>query len=185
MKPKTKIALEWIANSRWGKWRFKRFNKRVRRLCYSSIDKLPVFNWWRLNDGDLSFLYKDEEQCIEKGHSYVLGLIAKDLYDQFFKEFGFGEKMREIQEKDRYITLLYLEKARDDNQMLLTDIEIAEKELANMKKRDLTEPSNLLEITASIESVLHVSINVESCSVTKFYSYLKLIEKRNPKKDGI
>lgn len=186
MKPGTKIAIQWIANTRWGKWRFRLFDKRVRRLCYNSLDKLPIFNWWQINAGDLSFLYKEEDE-IGKGHAFILGNIAKELTDQFFKEFGFGEKMQEIIEKERQITLLYLEKAKDDNLMLLTDIEIAEKELANLKKRDLTEPVNVHEVTASIESMLHVTIDIEKCPVSKYYSYMKLIEKRNnskPTEDG-
>lgn len=179
MKPGTKIALKWIANSRWGKWRFRLFDKRVRRQCYLTLDKLPIFNWWRINEGDLSFLYKEEGE-IGKGHAFILGNINKELIDQFLKEYS-SEKTKEIAEKERQITLLYLEKARDGNNMLLTDIEIAEKELANLKKRDLTEPANLHEITATIESMLHVTIDIEKCSVSKFYSYMKLIEKKNTK----
>ena len=84
-------------------------------------------------------------------------------------------------EKERQIALLYLEKARDDADWLLTDIEIAEKELSNLKRDNFKEPANLHEITAIIESMLHVTIDVERCSVSKYYSYLKLLEKRNKK----
>lgn len=174
-------GLKWLAGTRFGKWRIKVFTKRVRSLCYTSISKLPIQNWWALNEGNLESLYKDETRDIGKGHKYILSKLSKELYDQFFKEFGFGEKMTEIIEKNRQITLLYLEKVRDNNDMLLTDIEIAEKELLNLQKKNLGAPVNLVEIIAGIESILHVTIDMERCSTEKFYGYLKLLEKRNNK----
>lgn len=181
MQIKKQKTLEWLANIRWGKWRVKRFTERVRSLCYTSITKLPIRNWWALNEGELESLYKEEYRELGKGHKYILTGIYKELMDQFIKSFGLGEKSREIFEKDKEIILLYLRKVRDDDPMLLTDIEIAEKELANLKKDISKEPVNLSEIIASVESILHVTIDMDKCTVEKFYGYMKLLEKRNKK----
>ena len=183
MKPGALKAIKWITNSKWGKWRFKLFNKRVRSLCYSSVDKLPIFNWWRISEGDYSYLYK-EEQELGKGHKYVLMQLYEELLNQFFKDFGFGEKMTEILEKERQWILLCNEKNFTGNDMLLTDMEILEKELINLKKKDTEEPTNSFELTAQMESILKIPIDTEKCPVSKYYSYLKVIEKKRPVKSN-
>ena len=182
MEKKIRLKIiKWLANTRWGKWRMRCFTARVRALCYTSISKMPIVQWWALNEGILESLYKEEYRELGKGHKFILLQVQKELFDQFFKQFGFGEKMVEILKKEREITLLYLRKSAEDNPMLLTDIEIAEKELNKMKKDAFSEPVNLLEIIGQIESILHVTIDIDKCTTEKFYSYLKLIEKRHKK----
>lgn len=174
-------VLKWLSNTKFGKWRFKRFTNRVRSLCYLSIHKMPIINWWALNEGNLESLYKDEYQELGKGHSFILRKVQNELLNQFFKEFGFDEKRLEILKKQREITLLYLQKSAENNPALLTDIEIAEKELANMTRDSLGEPANIYEISGQIKSILGFNFEVNKCTVSEFYGYMKVIEKKNKK----
>ena len=173
-------ALKWLTNTRYGQWRYRRFTNKVRVLCYTSITKLPIMNWWALNEGDIESLYKDQDRDLGKGHAYIMAEITAGLFKEFINKFGIGESEDAIMDKKWECHLYYMQYLSGDK-MKLTDFEIAEKELINMTKDQRKEPTNLVEIVASIESLLHVSIDLEKCTTERFYGYMKLIEKRNKK----
>lgn len=172
--------IKWLINTFLGKWLYKRFENRVRSLCYSSIKKLPITNWWAINEGEIEAVYKDEYRELKKGHAYIMAQIIVELYKEFINEFGIGEEEGEIMDKKWESHIYYMQYLSGDKSKL-TDYEIAEKELINMTKEQRREPANLVEIIASVESSLHVTIDIDKCTTERFYGYMKLIKKRNKK----
>ncbi len=146
----------------------KALRKNWERRYYNHIDELPVYNWWRIHQtNDYSFLLLKPGSY---GSQYLMSVLWKKLYDQYFEKFGLGENFIATLEKKKEIALLKCERWITSDKSLETFIKVAEVELEEMQSLNA---GDFLETKAYIEKVLNFQINMKQTSVSEFYTYLK------------
>lgn len=142
--------------------------KRLESKCYTSIDTLPIYNWWQIHKTDnfKLLLINPYNRASLEG----LVLIWKQLYDQYFEKFGLGDTFISILEKKKEIALLKCERWVSGDKSMETEIKVAELELDQLENLG---GSDFLETKAFIEKTLNFQINMKETSVSEFYTYLK------------
>lgn len=146
-------------------------------IPYNSINDLPVYNWWKLNEtGDLIWLLR--EPC--KPTSIQMGILSEKysrIMQEFYSVYGISDEYRNILNKQREIALLKCTYIITGDRINETLIDIAKFELSEMVKQetDIT----FYDIKAIVEKQMGFRIDARSCTVAEYYSYIKIIEKAN------
>jgi hypothetical protein len=138
---------------------------------YSSIDDCPVFIWEKLHSsGDLTWMLI-KKKTVPKKQMAELQKIFDSMYDEYFSEFGFNDEFLDIKRKEFELAKLKLQLIITDDRTLITDIEIAEEELKDMRG-PIKKPDFMLSKIA-IEKKLGHQLNMRETTVKEFYSYIK------------
>jgi hypothetical protein len=154
---------------------FKRNKKRVLSY-YTSIDELPVYNWFKIQEtSDLNYLVKGSET----GEVLTLASIWQNLYREFLDTFGISDALRKSMELKRDIEMLYIEMAMTDDKSLMTEIKIKEWEQQESVKTQTTVKYN--EVKVYVEKWLSFKLDEKTTTVKEYYSYLQVLEKEATK----
>lgn len=156
---------------------FKRYLQRLERKCHTTIDSIPVYNWWKIHDTkDLSYLYLVKKPIV-KSDIGGLAVLWKRLYDEYLKRFGIGEKAVEIIEKQREVIQLIKQIGVDNDNDMLTYLDIAKQQLQTLEvKAEKQGDFSHYEFKGRLERALKISIDPKKVSVEEYYSYLKILE---------
>lgn len=142
---------------------------------FSSIDDLPIYLWNKIHEtGDVSFLLRIRKP-ISIYKKRKLSAIWKSIQDQYLKHFGLGEIMSQIISKERELILMNEDYVINNNTNQLTFIEIAEVEIAEMKKKIIHYKSDFWQTKAKLEKILGIAIDMHKISVSEYYSYFKML----------
>ena len=114
-----------------------------------------------------------------KAHLGALSIIWSRVYDQYIDRFGMNDDFISYLMKQREISIMKIDRWLNDDRSLETLIDVAELEL-----KEITENggSDFFETKSAMEKELGFMIDVKKCSVTEFYSYIRLLNK--PKKSN-
>lgn len=157
---------------------FARFisKKRERKYLnsyYNSIHNLPIGKWFDIHrTNDLNYL--------SKGKNIPPNILAKVwtvIYDEYIKEFGLGETMKDVVEKEKEIAALRVERIVNDDDSLETFIEIAEIQLVNLKK-SFEGKANFLESKVMLDKAMGFQVDTVNTTVAQYYSYFAILAKQ-------
>lgn len=167
-------------------------SKRLERLfldsCYTSIDTLPLFYWDKVHETDnLSYLIRTKNTHIKKKRpnkfqELYLKKLWRDLLEQFIARFGFSENILDIDAKEVEIGRLRVERLVNSDRSLGAIIEIAERELAEMKRETVSGNSHELKAIVELEWGY---LNPMVITVSEFHSYVKILQARNKKAQAL
>lgn len=121
--------------------------------------------------------YKQRKQKPGKMMGYVLSDAFTSIQNQFVDRFGLSSEYADYLNKRREILELRREKIVSGDESIETIINIAIKELEQMKK-GLARAESFNEIKANMEQALGFQINPLTVSVSEFYSYISSLNKR-------
>lgn len=149
---------------------WKRTNKKWYRNVYTTINELPVYNWWQINDtGDLTYLLK--RQC--KVSDYKLNDIWINIQNQHLKAFGINESLRKILELRTEIALL-------ESQAIINN-DRSQNLFINLKKIELNKllqqkGSDVFNTSIGVERLLNLNYHIDifKTSVYEFYKFLEI-----------
>lgn len=137
--------------------------------CYSDIDEMPVFNWFKIHaTGDFSYMLIRKRGISEK-EAKILSKKFNLIYDQYISMFGFNEEFLSTLEKRRKIALLMIKKATTGDRTLNTLIKVHQAELNSMEEQKPAK-SNFYEIKSFVEKQMGFQINIRTMSVAEFYT---------------
>lgn len=144
---------------------------------FNSIEDLPIYNWQKVNQtSDLTYLLKVRRPISGK-ESEQLKNIWQNIFDEFIDTFDVPEYMKTILSLRRDIECLRVDMYIEKDRTLSAIIQVKELELKNLLGNDKID--NVNETTAHIEKYLGFRIDENICSVKKYYTYVKMIEKEN------
>ena len=147
---------------------------------YNTIDTLPIFNYGKISElEDLRYLiiqsdYFELPKITEK-ETAELFKAWEHINDEIIDYVGISEDYKSILRIKKAIALMKVELITTGDKSLETLIELKQLELKNyypQKKNELDES------IIYIESVLKIPIDVMTCSVKKYFSYIKFISKK-------
>lgn len=151
------------------------------RKVYFSIDEMPVFYWKKIHEtGNLSYLIKSDIVHINKKfpgkiQSKILSIQWRRLLDQFVEKFGFSDDFIESQRIIKEILRLKIQRAVNDDRSVNPMIQLAEEELAILKKEK--KSSNFWELKGSLDRSGFNVIPLQT-SVTEFYTHVHTLSKQ-------
>jgi hypothetical protein len=151
------------------------FNFR-KALFYTSIDELPIYNWWKIHEsGDMLQLIKSKG----KATNAKLAEVWSRLYDEFIDTFGINEDFRQYLELKREIEILKIDLIVDGDGSIQTFIEIKEFEMSQVFNKETK--TNYNEVKVYVEKYMGFRLDVKTTSTRDYYTYLKAIEKEAKK----
>ncbi len=138
--------------------------------AYDSIEDLPVLIWDKINESkDVSLLLLNKPK-ITKRIKAELVLVWEKIYNEFISEFGFPESVKDQMRLRLKIARMKLEFAKTLDESLITFIELAEIELAEMTPKETK--SNIYKVKSAIEDKKGFRLNLKEISVKEFYNYV-------------
>lgn len=144
---------------------------------HESIDDLPIYNWFKIHESsDYTFILLKKKKVTDKEKKALISIWNK-IYNEYILKFGFSDEYLHVIEKRKHIALLQIDMIESGDASLQTIIEINESEL---ERRKAALPKNdFYAIKAVIEKKMGFKIDIKTCSVVEFFTYLKNIEKQN------
>lgn len=147
---------------------------------YNTIDTLPIFNYGKISElEDLRYLIIQpdyfELPTITEKETAELFKAWEHINDEIINYVGISEDYKSILRIKKAIALMKVELITTGDKSLETLIELKQIELKNsypQKKNELDES------IIYIESVLKIPVDVMTCSVKKYFSYIKFISKK-------
>lgn len=137
---------------------------------YESIEDMPIYNWFKVNNGDLRFM-------LVKLTTKYDGQKAKEAFDNLYREyidvFGISESYLKVIELKKNISVLKIEKALTGDRFLNNFIRMAEIELNDINAK--TNKTNTNEVKVHLEKYLGFRLNEKETSVKEYYTYLNVM----------
>lgn len=151
--------------------------RRMEKESYNSIDYLPILKWEKIaKTGNMKLLLKEERE-VNIVEANALKMIYTNMRDEFIKVFGWPEdKQKAIELMQEIVYRNLVLQATGDIQQL-TFIEIAELSL-NELLAVTSEGVSLVDLCVALEEVLKIPIDLDKCSVAKFYGYINRAKKK-------
>lgn len=144
------------------------------RGYYKSIDDLPLENWIKCNDGDITYVRKKNEEGTEEEDEYVW----ETIYDSYINEFGLGKvykKMLDSMRKRAELELDYVITGDKFKQTLINmEINRLEQLMANAGV-GMSIPETLIHLSRWMGSF----INTKSITTREYFTLLKEYGKAN------
>lgn len=144
------------------------------RGYYKSIDDLPLENWIKCNDGDITYVRKKNEEGTEEEDEYVW----ETIYDSYINEFGLGKvykKMLDSMRKRAELELDYVITGDKFKQTLINmEINRLEQLMANAGV-GMSIPETLIHLSRWMGSF----INTKNITTREYFTLLKEYGKAN------
>ncbi|MBK6836811.1 MAG: hypothetical protein IPG89_22150 [Bacteroidetes bacterium] len=137
---------------------------------YESIEDMPIYNWFKVNNGDMRFM------LIKQTAKYD-GKKAREYFDKIYSEyidvFGISESYLKVIELKKQISVLNIEMAITGDRILKNFIKMAQVELNQINSK--TNKTNTNEVKVHLEKYLGFRLNEKETSVKEYYTYLNVM----------
>lgn len=149
------------------------FKKKLQ--VWKSIEDMPAFNWFKLHEtNDLAYILINYSSKLSVNQKEKLNIQLQKLTFEFIDAFGISEEYRRILTLQKDIAAYRCERILNNDESVLTLIEIAEIELKDLTK--VNPKQNIYQMKAAIEKISGHRINIKEVSVAEYYGYLKFSE---------
>jgi hypothetical protein len=150
----------------------------LKKDYYLSCDELPIYNWQKCLDGDLTFLRKNDEGSEDNDN-----LAWWDFLNDYYDVIGFSDQQLQLNElKERYLMALldYLEAPENQQAFLSNELTWSKDALDfftknNEQNQDVK--SSILKSVVDLQDVFKYQINEYKTTVLKFHIMMKKAEK--------
>ncbi len=160
-------------------WLSKKQEKPLQDKYFTSIEDLPVWNWWKLHEkNDFKTVLRRSKDKID---NRVIEVV-KELQNEFIETFGVDENYASFLRKQIQIELLKIKILKTKDRIYENDIDILEIELEELTNKEYDKGIN--SATISVEKWMGFKLDVKKISTFEYYSYIKAIEKAVKVKNG-
>ena len=157
---------------RFYQWLFKKQEKPLQDKYYTSIEDLPVYNWWKLHEkNDFKQVLRTQKDKIDDRVIQV----TKDLQNEFISTFGIDANYAQYLRKQIQIELMKIQVIKTGDRTLETMIDILEIELEDLTRKE--EDKGLNTATIAVEKWMGFKLDSKKISTFEYYSYIKAIER--------
>ena len=132
---------------------------------YHSIDDIPVFNWWKIREGEYEYARKD----LKAGNQRKDIEAFIQINDSYLKEFGFTPDEQRIIELKREIALQQCEYVITEDNFLRNNIRRLELELDELLNRDIGAGIDREEFLIHLEKWIGFRLDEKEITARKFY----------------
>ena len=143
---------------------------------YTSLEDMPIYNWFKVNSGKLEFVYEKKPKKIDEKEAEK---AFESLFAEYIDIFGISESYYKVLELKKEICKLNIEMALTGDLFLKNFIRMAQIELNDLNKN--TDKTNLHEVKVYLEKYLGFRLNEKEVSVKEYYTYLNVMSKDNKK----
>ena len=159
-------------------------NSKPAKRYYQSIDDLPVWNYWKIQDTEnLGYLYKDDVPRKSLISHLFLDYIWQEIQNQFQEEFGSGNRSSYYLDKIRKLMISKMDQVIFETEnpkhpklsRTKMNIRMLEKELMDSNK---SSGQSLDQMVAYLEKYMGIAINTKIVSVKRFYTYVQMYQKQ-------
>mgnify|MGYP003530780370 FL=1 len=137
---------------------------------YESIEDMPIYNWFKVNNGDMRFMLIKQTKTYDKAK-------AREYFDKIYSEyidvFGISESYLKVIELKKQISVLNIEMAITGDRILKNFIKMAQIELNQINSK--TNKTNTNEVKVHLEKYLGFRLNEKETSVKEYYTYLNVM----------
>jgi len=150
----------------------------LKKDYYLSCDELPIYNWQKCLDGDLTFLRKNDEGSEDNDN-----LAWWDFLNDYYDVIGFSDQQLQLNElKERYLMALldYLEAPENQQAFLSNELTWSKDALdffTKNKEQNQGVKSSILTSVVQLQSIFKYQINEYKTTVLKFHIMMKEAEK--------
>lgn len=144
---------------------------------------MPIMYWEKVHaTGNFAYLEISDSIHIEKKmptgmRKHALQIMWRQMIDQYIARFGFSESFLEIFRKEKEVVSLKLQRIANSDKTLNAFIGIAEAELSQIKEQ--SKSGSFDALLAAVDKFMGYSIDPMRCSVSKFYSYVAMMDRQN------
>jgi len=153
----------------------KKIFKSESKEIYNSLNNLPIGLFFRiLETANIDLLVikgKFEPKDVED--------TWKELYLDYQNKFGRNTEFDEYVSNLKKLIILEIDFALTQRRVLLNDIEMLTIDIDEYLKTLSNEKQDNMKVVALIEKYLGFSIDLETCSVTRFYKYIEILNEEN------
>lgn len=138
---------------------------------YLNIDEMPLYNWRKCQEGDITFVRLNTENGTKK-----TDLEAWDIvYNSFITKFGLSPKLLNYLRKKNQLTKKLKEYAISGDRFILNEINVLKSAVEDFEKQ--TGKSGLDDAVYYVSKSFGNFIDEKKVTVAQFYTaYYKLIE---------
>ncbi len=160
----------------------KKYEKKYSDKCYTSVEDIPILNWWKFHEtGDYSYVLK-EKHVVEEIVKPILREKWDIVYDTYIARFGFAPELMAIHNQEKKIAKLKAQRMATGNRKLNTDIKVEEHILQEMRKMP-QQKADFYEIKAVVEQARGIALDAKVVTAAEFFTYLALL-KKTPTRNG-
>ena len=161
-------------------WRKKKIITEFTKVrLYQSIEELPVWNWFKLNEEkDLKYLvigvdYRIFE--ISRTDFKEAEKVFEYIYDEYMNAFGMTKEFMRLTELQRKIALTTCDLWIDNDKKKKNIIKVLQSKLKRINDRNTGDVNHEKQIVL-IEKWLGSTLNTKQISTKKYYTYLDIIQ---------
>lgn len=149
---------------------------------YQSIDEMPIYNWFKINEtNDLKWISKDLQIDAKKNIIILLSAWNK-IFDEFIDTFGIPEKLKEIMEVKRDIFILQAQLALTKDRTIQIFIDIETEKLIKLMSKD--KEQSTMQVKVYVEKFLGFKLNERETTVKEFYEYIIVLIDQSKEANG-
>ena len=142
---------------------------------YNDLDEIPLYNWQRLQAGELAYIYKSGPFiATERAEQRY-----EELYNQFIERFGLPDEYRSLLERMQQCCVAIAEFIENPHEPInYTRKEVARIELeALMNAESGNAEPNTGEYIAAVEKHYGIAIDPRRTTVQQFFARVQLMKK--------
>lgn len=149
----------------------------LRGRYYKSIDEMPIYNWFRLQEtNDIKFVMKCKKALSKKQFAEIEKAV-KDMQAEYIDVFGINDQYKNYLELIRSIRILEIERAVTGDKIKTTFIEIKKVELNNLLKQ--MQGGQINTVTVHAEKYMGFKLNLKELSVREFYTIIEEMKREH------
>ena len=151
----------------------------LKKDYFLKCDELPIYNWQKCLDGDLTYLRKNDDGSEDNDN-----LAWWDFLNDYYEVIGFSDQQLQLNElKERYLMALldYLEAPEEKQAFLSNELNWSKDALDFFtKNKDSNQEvkSTILTSVVQLQSIFKYQINEYKTTVLKFHIMMKEAEKQ-------
>jgi hypothetical protein len=107
-------------------------------MFYESIEEIPLYNWSKINDGDLKFILKNKDHVVNEEE---LSEAWEKLYDDYIVKRGLSKHYKKLLSLMQQKAVLECDYIITGELFKLTEIEIQEQKLNEIIQKDAIDIS--------------------------------------------
>lgn len=152
------------------------FKKSYVDTCYNSIEEIPIFNWWKISDGETNYIQKFIKEIVPL--EIKVKRIEK-LQQEYFDTFGVSDEFANFFESKKELLDMECELHITGDKFLRTKINLLKKKLKS--ENDYQRKGNNYTVKAYLDKYMGVRLDPKEVSVKEYYTYLDLMKKEHGK----
>jgi len=149
-------------------------------IVYTSIEDMPVYNWFKcIENKEYKYVLVDPKTYIQGAEKEYTDAF-KVVYNEYVDTLGVSEQLQDIIAIQNEIWVLKIDKALTGDNFFNTLIELKELELVDKLK---VKQSKTNTAKIAIEKYLGFRVNEREVTVKEYYDYLEAIKEHGRSTD--